>query len=139
MIKKNILLITLLSSTILAREENCFNDAGIDPEIDSISEARSVKPESSLELPKDLKINEHSEIKDHVEGLKGIAQNALLTHLLPLIFKLKSIAERLSHDVQFQSLLKTNLEKIVNFAKPLITELVEYINKPVKDKKQILR
>ena len=140
MIKKNILLITLLSSTILARGENSFIDAsGINPDIASISESRAVKPESSLELAKDHKINEHSEIKDHVEGLKGIAQNALLTHLLPLIFKLKSIAERLSHDANFQSLLKTNLEKIVKFAKPLITELVEYVNKPVEDKKQILR
>ena len=50
MIKKNILLITLLSSTILARGENSFIDAfGINSEIASTSEDRAVNPESSLE------------------------------------------------------------------------------------------
>ena len=132
MIKKNILLITLLSSSTFAlREDPSINN----PSLEILRESRAVQPEHVGELSKDHKLNENLEIKNHVDGLKGIAQNAIITHLLPLVFKLKSIAERLSHDAKFQSLLKTNLEKIVNFAKPLIAELVEYINKPVEVKK----
>lgn len=126
MIKKNIMGLILLSSSLFAAENN--NLEKLEPETtEEITLDFSFglnEPNKAAFVPRASSNNLYNEISKNLKELTKTFGSTFYTNLLPLGFQLSYLSNLLKTDEKFVTLVKTNTEKLINLAIPLIADVI---------------
>jgi hypothetical protein len=127
--KKNIFALMLISSLLFAQK-----DSNLVPLKTETSEEEDItldfsfglnEPNKAAFVPRASSNNLYNEINKNWQEITKVLKPILMTNILPLGLQMSHLSNLLKTDEKFQTLVKTNAEKIVKFAIPLIGEVVD--------------
>jgi hypothetical protein len=123
--KKNILTIVMLTSSLFASDVT-VSDALETPAKDELKFDFSFginQPNNFVPRAESNKL--YSDINENWDQISNTFGSILFSNLIPLGIQLKQLTNLLKTDEKFQTLVKNNVEKVIQFAAPLFKEITD--------------
>jgi hypothetical protein len=131
--KKNIFALMFISSSLFAQK-----DSSLVPLKTETSEEEDItldfsfglnEPNKVAYVPRASSNNLYNDIIKNWQEISKALKPIFMTNILPLGLQISYLSNLLKTDEKFQTLVKTNAEKIVKFAIPLIGEVANEVAK----------